>query len=486
MRGGRFDAERARALFKELEFGRLLRDLQAAEGSLTAGAPGLLAAGASTSGAVPGTTPPALPLVAAQPGGAQDAKVELLLEESAVRAAVAAVEGVPAGLVPVLGDGSPQRARIVGLGFAGAGRAFYLPIGHHYLGGPAQLGAEALAKLLAPLVDGPAPRHLHDRKRAIHALGRLGLSLTAPGEDTDLASRLLVPTRREHLLEDVVRERARIDLPPAPIARRGGPGLDGLPVEAIAEWAGAAASALVALAPAVVAELEARGLTKVYREVELPLVPVLAEMEQTGIAVDRGAMEGMSAEFGAAMRELEARIHSAAGHSFNIASTRELARVLFEELALPVQRKLKTGPSTDQEVLERLAELHPLPGLVLEHRSLAKLKGTYVDALPLLIDAGRRPDPHHLQPGGGGDRPALLVGPEPAEHPRSGPRSPAGSAPPSSRRTGCGSCRPTTRRSSCGSWPTTPRTRRCSSPSGVGRTCTPAPRPRRSRSRPTR
>ncbi|MGB8932744.1 MAG: DNA polymerase I [Anaeromyxobacteraceae bacterium] len=381
------DAERARALFKELEFGRLLRDLQAAEGSLTAGAPGLLAAGASTSGAVPGTTPPALPLVAAQPGGAQDAKVELLLEESAVRAAVAAVEGVPAGLVPVLGDGSPQRARIVGLGFAGAGRAFYLPIGHHYLGGPAQLGAGALAKLLAPLVDGPAPRHLHDRKRAIHALGRLGLSLTAPGEDTDLASRLLVPTRREHLLEDVVRERARIDLPPAPIARRGGPGLDGLPVEAIAEWAGAAASALVALAPAVVAELEARGLSKVYREVELPLVPVLAEMEQTGIAVDRGAMEGMSAEFGAAMRELEARIHSAAGHAFNIASTRELARVLFEELALPVQRKLKTGPSTDQEVLEKLAELHPLPGLVLEHRSLSKLKGTYVDALPLLIDA---------------------------------------------------------------------------------------------------
>jgi DNA polymerase-1 len=120
--------------------------------------------------------------------------------------------------------------------------------------------------------------------------------------------------------------------------------------------------------------------------VELPLVPVLAEMERSGIAVDRGAMEGMSAEFGSAMKELEARIHAAAGHPFNIASTRELARVLFEELQLPVQRKLKTGPSTDQEVLEKLAELNPLPGLVLEHRSLSKLKGTYVDALPLLVE----------------------------------------------------------------------------------------------------
>jgi DNA polymerase-1 len=162
--------------------------------------------------------------------------------------------------------------------------------------------------------------------------------------------------------------------------------MEGHPVEAIAPWSGGAAAALLAVAPAVVAALEARGLGKLYREVERPLVPVLAEMERTGVAVDRGAMEGMSAEFGSAMRDLEARIHAAAGHAFNVASTRELARVLFEELQLPVQRKLKTGPSTDQEVLEKLAELHPLPGLVLEHRSLSKLKGTYVDALPLLID----------------------------------------------------------------------------------------------------
>jgi len=113
-------------------------------------------------------------------------------------------------------------------------------------------------------------------------------------------------------------------------------------------------------------------------------------MERSGIAVDRGAMESLSAEFGAALHDLEGRIHAAAGRSFNVASTRELGQVLFEELGLPVVKRLKTGPSTDVDVLERLAEQHELPRLVLEHRSLAKLKGTYSDALPQLIEADGR------------------------------------------------------------------------------------------------
>jgi len=365
------DPDRARALFKELEFGGLLRDLQAGE----------LPAAAPVAPAVPAA--PSVPSVPV----AREAKVEVLLDAKALGEAAEALAGRPVAVVPILGPGSPRRAVIVGLGVAGAGRAFYLPLGHRYLGVPALVGADGAARGLRPLVGGRAPLHTHERKGTIHALAQLGLALEAPGDDTDLGSRLLLPTRREHLLEDVARERAGIELPAAPIAGRGGQGLEGLPIEAVAPWAGTAAAALLELAPAVVAELEARGLGRLYREVELPLVPVLAGMERAGIAVDRGAMEGMSAEFGGAMRELEARIHAAAGHPFNVASTRELARVLFDELELPVQRKLKTGPSTDQEVLERLSELHPLPGLVLEHRSLSKLKGTYVDALPLLVEA---------------------------------------------------------------------------------------------------
>jgi len=140
------------------------------------------------------------------------------------------------------------------------------------------------------------------------------------------------------------------------------------------------------LAPALERALEDAGLAALYRDVEAPVVPVLFEMERTGILVDREAMAGMSEEFGRSLEDLEGRIHAAAGRRFNPASTRELAQVLFEELELPVLKRLKTGPSTDQDVLEKLAEQHELPRLVLEHRTLAKLKGTYVDALPQLVD----------------------------------------------------------------------------------------------------
>jgi DNA polymerase-1 len=161
-------------------------------------------------------------------------------------------------------------------------------------------------------------------------------------------------------------------------------------VEQVAPVAAARAAALPALAASLRRTLDDEGISRLHDQVEAPLVPVLAEVERAGIAVDTGAMEQMSAEFGRSMRDLEARIHAAAGHSFNVASTRELAQVLFEELKLPVQKRLKTGPSTDVEVLEKLAEEHELPRLVLEHRSLAKLKGTYSDALPQLVEADGR------------------------------------------------------------------------------------------------
>jgi DNA polymerase-1 len=240
-------------------------------------------------------------------------------------------------------------------------------------------------------VEGDRPVHAHDRKATMHALAQLGLSLRAPGLDTELVSRLLLPTRREHALADVARERISCELPRDPsggdAARKSERvAVEGLEVERVAAWAAPCAAALVDLAPALERGLEEEGLATLHREVEAPLVPVLVEMERAGILVDRGAMAGMSEEFGRSMEGLEARIHALAGRPFNVASTRELAQVLFGELDLPVLKRLKTGPSTDQDVLEKLAEQHELPRLVLEHRALAKLKGTYVDALPQLID----------------------------------------------------------------------------------------------------
>ncbi|HET7824172.1 MAG TPA: DNA polymerase I [Anaeromyxobacter sp.] len=351
------DEARVRALFSDLEFSRLLKDLPA---------------------------PPPTP---------RTEKAEVVADAAALASAGEALRGAPAVAIRlILAGAAPRVDPLVGVAVSGAGRAFYLPLAHRFLGAPTQLSPEAVRDALRPLVEGERPVHAHDRKAATHALAQLGLALRAPGEDTELASRLLLPTRREHALADVARERIACELPRDPsggdAARRSERvPVETLEVERVAAWLAPCAASILDLAPALGRAMEEEGVLSLYRDVELPLVPVLVDMERAGILVDRGAMSDMSAEFGRSMAELEERIHAAAGHPFNIASTRELAQVLFEELNLPILKRLKTGPSTDQDVLEKLAEQHELPRLVLEHRALAKLKGTYVDALPQLVDA---------------------------------------------------------------------------------------------------
>ncbi|HET7754739.1 MAG TPA: DNA polymerase I [Anaeromyxobacteraceae bacterium] len=350
------DTDAARALFSELEFSRLVKELPA---------------------------PP--PTVRAE-------KPEVLLTEDALKAAIAEVE--PAGemgLRSLFAGDDPRTSRVAGIAFAAGGRAFYLPLEHHYLGAPGQVPVASAREVLRQVVESDRVRkHAHDLKAEVHAMLGLGLELRGPGMDTELASRLLLPTRREHALVDVARERVSCELPGMeggePVRGKARATAADLPVESVAAHAAPCAAVLPELAAALRRALDEEGLTRLHDEIERPLVPVLAAMERAGIAVDAAAMEAMSVEFGKAMRELEARIHDAAGHAFNVASTRELGQVLFEELSLPVLKRLKTGPSTDQDVLEKLAEQHPLPRLVLEHRSLSKLKGTYVDALPQLVD----------------------------------------------------------------------------------------------------
>jgi DNA polymerase-1 len=349
-------ADRTRALFTELEFSRLLKDLPA------------------------------------PPPTARRWDTALVLDRAALDAAVAALrEAGAVALRTVLDGDAPRSSPIAGIALAGGGRAFYVPIGHHYLGAPAQLPAGEVGAALRPLLaDGRVAKLAHDLKAELHAARRLGAELRGAGFDTEVASRLLLPTRREHAIADVARERIACELPPLDLGEPGRgkprPVPSQLPPETIAASAGPCAAILEELAAALDHALDDEGLRRLWDEVERPLVAVLARMEQEGILVDASAMGAMSEEFGRELRSLEERIHAAAGRAFNVASTRELAAILFEELALPVVKRLKTGPSTDSEVLEKLAEQHALPRLVLEHRALAKLKGTYVDALPLLVD----------------------------------------------------------------------------------------------------
>jgi DNA polymerase-1 len=140
------------------------------------------------------------------------------------------------------------------------------------------------------------------------------------------------------------------------------------------------------LSERLAAALEADGLDKLFVDVELPLASVLAGMEFRGVRIDVGVLGALSKDYAARLAALEAEIHTLAGHAFSIASPLQVRTVLFDELGLPVVKRTKTGPSTDAEVLEELAPLHPLPAKLLEQRKYSKLKSTYVDALPMLVE----------------------------------------------------------------------------------------------------
>ncbi|MGE5345382.1 MAG: DNA polymerase, partial [Acidithiobacillales bacterium] len=249
-------------------------------------------------------------------------------------------------------------------------------------------GREALAALLG----GEALVVAHDAKRLHLAATRLGIAPPPRFFDAMLASYVVAPGLHAHDLPGDAR--AHLDLPPEAVpALKDLTGKEGLSSPgALSGEAGLAylsprARLPLALFDVLKTALDAApALKKVLEEIEVPLVPVLGRMEVAGIAVDRDALTGLSAEFGERLRELETRIHEAAGEVFNIGSPPQLGRILFEKLAYPPLRKTaKTKAyATGSDVLEELASLGtgPVPALVLEWRELAKLKGTYVDALP--------------------------------------------------------------------------------------------------------
>jgi len=288
---------------------------------------------------------------------------------------------------------SAMRAGIVGLAFSTAPReADYVPTGHRALGAiPSIPIAQALAVLKPLLEDAAIPKLGHDLKFDSIMLRRHGVGLRGLETDTMLASYLIDATRSEHLLEDLALEYTNYKaLKEEDVCGRGAKAmpLADLPVEAALNYAAERADLVIQLAPIFRDTMAKEELVSVYEQVELPLVPVLVDVERAGIKIDGPALASQSQRLEADLARRTKEIYEIAGGEFNIGSPKQLAEVLFDKLQLPVLKRTGTSraPSTAVEVLEELALAHDLPRMILEWRGLMKLKGTYIDALPQLVN----------------------------------------------------------------------------------------------------
>ncbi len=280
-------------------------------------------------------------------------------------------------------------ARLVGISLAWDHHgAVYLPLAHQ--DGSPQLPMDEALAALAPLLEDPdLPKFGQNYKYDHQILAHLGVDMRGFVGDPMLASWLLDPDSKGHGLKALSMRHLGHRMVTYGEATEGlseGQNFSHVPVDLAAGYAADDALVTLILGERLGEVIDREGLAKVYREVEVPLSRVLAKMEARGIAIDRELLEEMSRRFQERLELLEAECHALAGREFLIGSPKQLSEVLFRDLGLPAKKKTKTGMSTDQGVLEDLARLHPLPAKVLEYRHVAKLKNTYLDTLPGMID----------------------------------------------------------------------------------------------------
>jgi DNA polymerase I len=378
---GEPDRERLKALFSELEFHALVREIAAPE-------------------------PETVNLEAEYRVVGTPAEMAQLVAEIHANGTIT--------VHPVGSSDHPLRSELVGLAIGlGEGRAAYLPLSHRAPGeldlgvvppsdGKGGLGhnlpalqTPQMAPLVGALQDSSVLKTGHDLKYALLALRRAGVELAGLDFDVMLASYVLEPGRREHGLDSLALQHlghssmSYEDLcgtgrSVVPVAECG--------IDPVRRFACEKADLALRLRDRLGAELAAHELGPLFRDVEMPLIPVLAHMERAGIRIDSGFFRQVSKRLERDLELIQQEIFKVAGTEFNISSTPQLREVLFDRLKLPVLKRTKTGASTDASVLEELAiEGHALPSLILEYRQLEKLRNTYVDALPQLVspDTGR-------------------------------------------------------------------------------------------------
>jgi DNA polymerase-1 len=334
------DLEAARALFTELEFTSMLRDL------------------------APASDAPTVELID-EPTPEQSAAFYAAARKHGFAFALDAAQPASDGAE---GEEPPAAPSLLDLAETADKKE------HFHIGVSAD-SARALRLPLTPelrslLEDASIPKRAHDWKLALHVLANIGVTLRGPVDDSMLLSYALNPTHSTQSLADVA-------------ARHNQPPPASLP---------AAAAAIHALVPALRDEAEKSAVLSVYTDIDLPLAPVLYRMEQAGVRIDATALSRLSEKFGGELARVGNLIFELAGKPFNINSPKQLGQVLFTDLGLPAppSRGKSKSLSTAQDVLEFLADKHELPRLVLEYRHLSKLKSNYIDALPLLADSDSR------------------------------------------------------------------------------------------------
>ena len=296
----------------------------------------------------------------------------------------------------VIGDqASPMRGSIVGIAVSDAAReADYIPVGHRALGEHVSLPLDAVLDIMRPLFEDPSIAKIgHDLKSDAILLAQHGVTLRGLDTDTMIASYLIDATRSSHPLEAIALEHTRYKaLTEEAICGKGvkAVSIADLPPEAAIDYAGERADLAGQLAPVLRTRLAEAALTEVYDTLEMPLIPTLVDIERAGVRLDLPALAALSVRIDQELKSRSARIYELAGREFNINSPKQLAEILFERLQLPVLKRTGTSkaPSTAADVLEELALTHEMPRLIVDWRELMKLKGTYIDALPQLVNPG--------------------------------------------------------------------------------------------------
>ncbi len=298
----------------------------------------------------------------------------------------------------------PMRASLVGISLSvQTGEACYIPVGHHYPGVPAQLPmAQVLDALRPVLADPQKPKVGQHGKYDLHVLRRHGLEVRGYSEDTMLQSFVLNAGGQRHDMDTLAaRYLGYQTIHYEDVAGKGAKQISFAEVdlERACEYAAEDADITLRLHAVMRPKLAAEPrLESVYRDIEMPLVPVLERMEANGVCIDMDELRRQSADLSQRMLRCQQRAHEVAGRAFNMDSPKQLGQLLFEELKLPALVKTPSGaPSTNEEALEAIADQHELPRLILENRGMAKLRSTYTEKLPLMLnpDSGRVHTSYH-------------------------------------------------------------------------------------------